>query len=204
MPQTPVRHVIFDFGGVLLKWQPQEILRSFYDDEPLRELISQTVFRHQDWLEMDRGTLDEESAVRRFAQRAGRPSEEMVALLRHVKDSLTPIPETVGIIEDLASREIPLFGLSNMSAPTFDHLRRRYALWGLFRGIVISGEVKMMKPEPEIFHHLAQRYALTIPETVFIDDSPQNIEGAARLGFQTFLFKDATQCAAELNRLLSA
>jgi FMN phosphatase YigB (HAD superfamily) len=128
----------------------------------------------------------------------------MVALLQHAKDSLTRIAEAVGLLEDLAHRAVPLHGLSNMSGSTLDHLRRRYALWGLFRGVVISGEVQMVRPEPGIFHHLAQRYALTIRETVFVDDSLKNVESATRLGFQTLLFKDAGQCGAELDRLLSS
>jgi putative hydrolase of the HAD superfamily len=203
MSRTPVRHVIFDFGGVILKWQPQEILRSFYQDEGLRALIAQEVFGHPDWLDMDRGTLDEESAAQRFALRTGRPLEEMVALLRHVKESLTPIPESVAILEALARRGVPLYGLSNMSAPTFAHLRRRYAIWRLFQGIVISGELQLMKPEPQIFQHLVQAHGLAVPASVFIDDSPKNVAGAALLGFQTILFKEPSQCAAELEQLLA-
>jgi len=202
MPQTPIRHVIFDFGGVLLAWQPQQILRSFYEDEALRERIAQAVFRHPDWLEMDRGALDEDSAARRFAQRVGRPLAEMRALLEHVKESLILMPESVALLADLTRRGVLLYGLSNMSVPTFDYLRRRYDLWSRFQGIVISGAVQMMKPEPQIFRHIEQRYALAAPATVFVDDSPRNVEAAALLGFKTILFRDARQCAADLERLL--
>jgi FMN phosphatase YigB (HAD superfamily) len=55
----PLRNVIFDFGGVLIRWRPQEIIESFYSDEALRSQVREFVFEHPDWLEMDRGTLEE-------------------------------------------------------------------------------------------------------------------------------------------------
>jgi putative hydrolase of the HAD superfamily len=198
----PVRHVIFDFGGVLLRWQPGEIIDSLYEDAALRERIAQAVFRHPDWLEMDRGTLDEGTAARRFAARVGRPMEEMVALLEHTRQSLTLIPESVTLLEELARRGLALYGLSNMSAATFAHLKQRYEVWSLFRGIVISGHVKMMKPEAAIFEHLLRTHRLSVSETLFIDDSQQNVEGAALVGLRTILFRDARQCAVELAPLL--
>jgi HAD superfamily hydrolase (TIGR01509 family) len=86
-----------------------------------------------------------------------------------------------------------------MSAPIFALLQSRYAHWDRFRGIVVSGEVGLVKPDPEIFHHLAQRYGLVPAETVFIDDHLPNIESARRLGFQTIHFADAAQCRRELD-----
>jgi FMN phosphatase YigB (HAD superfamily) len=64
----------------------------------------------------------------------------------------------VALIERLAQRQIPLYCLSNMSAGTFKYLREKHAFWSAFRGIVISGEIQMMKPEPEIFEYLLRRY----------------------------------------------
>ncbi len=199
MLQNSVRNVIFDFGGVLVKWRPQEIIARFYSDESLRDLVRRMVFQHPDWLELDRGTLSEESAVQHFSARMERPLEEMVALLRHVKESLTPIGETVAIVNELERRGVPLYGLSNMSAATFAHLRTRYDFWRAFRGIVISGEVNMIKPEAQIFEHICKTYALVPRETVFIDDHLPNIESANRLGFRTILFSEPKQCADELN-----
>jgi putative hydrolase of the HAD superfamily len=195
---SPIKNVIFDFGGVLVRWNPQEIIAGFYPDEPSRELLRRMVFQHPDWLEMDRGTLHEEQALERFAARMGRPLEEMQALLQRVKESLTPITESFAIVQDLDRRGFGVYGLSNISVAIFSYLRDRYDLWRPFKGIVLSGEVKMVKPDARIFEYLCDTHGLVPSETVFIDDHPPNIEAAGRLGFQTILFSEPQQCAAEL------
>jgi HAD superfamily hydrolase (TIGR01549 family) len=193
-----VRNVIFDFGGVLVRWQPEAVIASFYADDALRQRVREAVIRHPDWVDIDRGTLSEDTAIERFAARMHRPAAEMRELMRHIKDSLTALPDSVALLEELVQRGVPVYGLSNMSAPIFALLRSRYDHWDRFRGIVISGEVGLVKPEPEIFHHIAERYGLLPAETVFIDDHLPNIESAGRLGFRTIHFADAAQCRREL------
>jgi FMN phosphatase YigB (HAD superfamily) len=194
-----VRNVIFDFGGVLVRWQPEAVIASFYTDDALRERVREAVIRHPDWVDIDRGTLSEDTAIERFAARMQRPAAEMRELMRHIKDSLTAMPDTVALLEELVQRGVPVYGLSNMSAPIFALLRSRYDHWDRFRGIVISGEVGLVKPEPEIFHHITDCYSLIPAETVFIDDHLPNIESAGRLGFRTIHFANAAQCRRELD-----
>jgi putative hydrolase of the HAD superfamily len=197
-----IRNAIFDFGAVVVRWKPQEIIESFYADEAVRARITPAIFQHPDWLELDRGTLDEALAIERFAARTGRPLAEMTAFIEHVRASLTPVPETLAIMRDLAQCGIALYGLSNMANGTFAYLRKRYDLWDAFRGIVISAHVKMLKPEPEIFEHIAREHALAPQETVCIDDHAPNVVAAGQLGFHAILFESPQQCAAELARLL--
>ncbi|HEX3848786.1 MAG TPA: HAD family phosphatase [Steroidobacteraceae bacterium] len=201
--RRPVKNVIFDFGGVLVEWQPQRIVDRFYSDPALRQRVRDAVFQHPDWIEMDRGTLEEQDAAVRFADRMDRPVSEMIELLQQVKESLLPIAETIAILRDLERRGIPVYGLSNMAATTFAYLRERHDHWSLFKGIVISAEIKMIKPEARIFEHICATYALDPHETVFIDDNLPNIESAKRLGFSTILFSSPGQCAAELEGLLA-
>jgi HAD superfamily hydrolase (TIGR01549 family) len=197
-----VRNVIFDLGGVLVRWQPEAIIADFYTDDVLRARVREAVFGHPDWVDIDRGTLSEDIAIERFAARMQRPAAEMRELMQHVKDSLTPLPDSVALLDELAERGVPVYGLSNMSAAMFALLRSRYDHWDRFRGIVISGEVGLVKPEPEIFHHIAERYGLIPAETVFIDDHLPNIESAGRLGFHTIHFADAERCRRELDSLI--
>lgn len=199
---TAARKVIFDFGGVVLRWQPQEIVDTFYAEADLRDSLSRNVFRHPDWIEMDRGALEEDTAVHRFAARMNRPLQEMQSLLQLVKESLVPLAKTVELIRELAGRGVPLYGLSNMPASTFAYLRGRYDHWKLFRGIVISGEVKLIKPDAAIFEYICSQHQLDPSETVFVDDHSPNIEAAEKLGFRTVLFRDAELCARDLNAFL--
>jgi putative hydrolase of the HAD superfamily len=201
MSSIDVRNLVFDFGGVVVRWQPQQIINNFTPDEALRDLVKTAIFQHPDWLEMDRGTLSEDEAARRFSERTNRPFSEMAALLQQVRESLTPIPETVDLLHDLSDAGIPLYGLSNMPARTFEFLQERDPHWSVFRGVVISGQVKMMKPEAQIFELLSISYQLEPAETLFLDDLLPNIEAAKRAGFQTLLFDDPSRRCAELRRL---
>jgi putative hydrolase of the HAD superfamily len=197
-----IRNAIFDFGAVVVRWQPQEIIESFYTDAAVRALIGPAILQHADWFELDRGTLDEALAIERFAARTARPVAEISAFIEHVRASLTPVPETLAIMRDLAQRGIALYGLSNMASGTFAYLRERYDLWDAFRGIVISAHVQMLKPEREIFEYIAREHALSPRETVFIDDHTPNVAAARQLGFRTIRFESPQQCAMQLKLML--
>jgi len=149
---TRVRNVVFDFGGVLVSWRPQEIIDSFYAEPHLREALRTHAFQHDDWLDMDRGTLDEASVVRRSAARMARPETELEALFDHLRAALTPIEPTVALLRELRQRNgLKLYGLSNMSEAIFAHLDERHDFFKLFDGIVVSGEEGVIKPDPRIF-----------------------------------------------------
>jgi len=197
-----MRNVIFDIGGVLLDWSPDAILESYYVDPPARAAMKAALFQHPDWLDLDRGVLTEDEALQRLERRTENESPELDGLFQAIRASLKPKADTVALLESLARRQVPLYCLSNMSAATFDYLRARHAFWSAFRGIVISGQIQLMKPERAIFDYLLQRYGLDPSETIFIDDHAPNVEAAQSLGIHTVLFRDARHCAVELERLL--
>lgn len=199
-----VRNVIFDFGGVLVAWRPQEIIDSFYGDAALRESLRVHAFQHPDWLEMDRGTFDEATVVGRFAARMRRPEGELRGLFEHVRAALTPIEPTVALLRELRASGYRLYGLTNMSAAIFDYLSGRYDFFGLFDGIVVSAVVKLLKPEPAIYEHLRARCALDFAESVYIDDMPPNVEAARQLGLRAIRFETTEQVRRELAPLLAA
>ena len=197
-----MRNVIFDLGGVVLDWNPDLILENFYTNTDARAAMKAALFQHPDWLQMDRGVLTEPEVIARLARRTGRPAAELSGLFDAVRNSLEPKPHTVALIERLARQRVPLYCLSNMPASTFAYLRERHAFWPAFSGIVISGEIKMMKPEREIFEYLLDRFDLAPTESVFVDDHLPNIEAARAIGLHTVLFRDAQQCELELEPLL--
>lgn len=198
-----VRNVIFDLGGVVLEWNPDDILSRFQQDPDLRSGLKQALFGHADWHLFDRGGLSETEVIDRMETRLGRPRAELIAIVDAVRESLVEKPGTVKLLRALHQRGIALYCLSNMPASIYAHLRIRHAFWDIFRGIVISGEVRMIKPEPEVFAHLLERFNLRVEESVFVDDLAVNIEAARRLGLQTILFRDAAQCQRELDKLLT-
>jgi len=197
-----MRNVIFDIGGVVLDWNPDRILSGYYAEAAERAAMKQHIFLHDDWLALDQGALSESELLARIAQRAGRAVPELVNLFTVVHESLVPKPETVALLKSLAARAVPLYCLSNMPSKAYAYLRERYDFWGLFTGIVISGEVRLVKPQREIFEYLLARHGLTAARTVFIDDSAANVHAAQAVGLQTVHFQDARQCEEALRRLL--
>jgi 2-haloacid dehalogenase len=197
---TPPPALIFDFGGVLLDWNPRYLYRKLFPgDEPamerfLAEVDFYTWNPHQD---------------------AGRPFSIAIAELcaRHphycelIRLYAERFPETVsgaiaGTVEVLRRLHLagyPLYGLSNWSAETFYRVRPSYAFFDWFQDMVISGEVGLIKPDPRIFHLLLHKVARPAEECLLIDDSPTNIGAAASLGFQTIQFHNPEQLAAELS-----
>lgn len=195
-------NVIFDLGGVVIEWNPERILAGYYADPASRTIMKSALFQHPDWLDLDRGTLSEINLVARLSQRTGRPVDELERLLDAVRASLQAKPDTVALLERLCARGVPLYCLSNMSETNFEHLRMRHSFWGVFRGIVISGDTHLLKPEREIFELLLRRYDLAPADTVFVDDHEPNVTAARALGMHAILFKNSAQCAAELAKLL--
>ena len=194
-------NLIFDLGGVVVRWDPAAIIASVFDDEEFRAKVRDGVFAHPDWLELDRGTLEREEAIRRAAQRTGMAQAEIRRLLLAVPPSLTPIPDTVELLYRLQQRGYPLYCLSNMHLASIEHLEREHRFFEVFSGAAISCRLNLCKPEAGIYEHLLKTYTLEPRNTVFIDDVEVNIAAAARLGMHTIQFRDAAQCERELRSL---
>jgi len=197
-----MKNVIFDVGGVLLDWNPGRLLEGYYADPGERAAMKAAIFLHADWLELDRGVLSESALLERIGERARRPVPELANLFEVIRDSLLPKQDSVALLAELAARGVPLYCLSNMPAGIFSTLRERFEFWTHFDGIVVSGLVKLVKPEAAIFEHLLNRYGLAAEESVFIDDLPANVEAAKSLGFHGILFESAEQVAGALRGLL--
>ncbi|HEV7359329.1 MAG TPA: HAD family phosphatase [Steroidobacteraceae bacterium] len=199
-----VRNVIFDLGGVVLDWNPDHIVSRVQPVPELQAALKEALFGHADWRMFDRGTLTEPELIRRLQLRLGSTEAEVEAILDAVRNSLVEKPETLELMRTLQERGTPLYCLSNMPATIYTHLRQRHGFWDVFSGIVISGEVQMMKPEPEVFMHLLATFGLRAEESVFIDDLPANIESARQVGLHAICFKDAAQCRRELDQILGS
>jgi len=197
-----VRNVIFDLGGVVLDWNPAAIVALFEPVPERQAALRQALFGHADWRLFDRGTLTEPELIQRLQLRLGSTRAEVEAILDAIRNSLVEKPETLELIRTLQGQGTPLYCLSNMPATIYTHLRQRHSFWDAFNGIVISGEVQMMKPEPEVFMHLLATFGLRAEESVFIDDLPANIESARQVGLHAICFKDAAQCRRELDQIL--
>jgi 2-haloacid dehalogenase len=198
---APIQAIIFDFGGVLLDWDPRLVYKRF--------------FAHP--YEIDHFLTEVDFATWNAEQDRGRPFAEGVAALSsqfphhthlirayydHWEESIVgPIPGSVAILRKLKQAGYPLYGLSNWSAETFPKVRKKYTFFDLLDDIVLSGDVKMLKPDPAIFNLLLNKIGYPAPNCLLIDDSRPNIVTAKSLGFNTIHFISPAQLQSELQRL---
>lgn len=194
-------NIVFDLGGVVFRWQPNEIIASVFHDPETQDLVMRQVIEHPDWIELDRGTLAPEEAIDRASRRTGLPRTDIETLMAAVPRFLTPIEETLELIGDLQGRDNRLFVLSNMQIASIEHLEKTHGIWDLFDGIVISSRINMVKPEAAIYRHLLTVHQLDARKTIFIDDMPENVAAAAALDIGTIRFIDSSQCRQALTNL---
>lgn len=194
-------NLVFDLGGVVVRWDPDAIIAGVFKDRATRERVREGVFAHPDWLELDRGTLGRDEAIRRAAQRTGVADGEIKRLLHAVPLSLVPFPDTVALLYRLKAKGHPLYCLSNMHFASIEYLESTHTFWDVFDGKVISCRLRLCKPEAGIYERLLQTYGLEAGDTLFIDDVQKNLEAAAKLGMRTLRFENAAQCERELRAL---
>ena len=196
-------NIVFDIGGVVVDWQPEKIAAGVFEDVVKQRLVTTEVFAHADWISVDRGDLDYEEAIVRTAKRTGLTEAEVGRLFNAVPPSLTPKSATLDLIAELTDSEHHLYALSNMGQVAYRYLEQEYDLWARFEGAVVSCLVNRVKPEPEIFDYLLTRYALAATDTVFIDDTMENVVAAEALGIRAIHFQSTDQCRGELARIVA-
>ena len=194
-------NIVFDLGGVVLTWEPDRIIAGVFDDPDVQNLVLREVFQHQDWLELDRGTLERDRAIERAVVRTDLSKDEVSRLMLQVPDGLRLKPDTLALVRRVKAAGHRVFCLSNMHAASMAHLEETYDFWDVFDGLVISCRVYMIKPEPEIYQHLLERFDLVPGETVFVDDLETNVQAASEQGIQTIRFESPEQCEVELKAL---
>lgn len=197
-------NVVFDFGGVLFRWQPDDLLARLIPQrtatpQAAQELVDLFFENYRgDWGEFDRGTVEPPALAERIARRTGLTLDAVHAVIEAVPDELAPIPGTVELLQRLHALGRPLYYLSNMPAPYALHLERTHHFLGLFRGGVFSSRVGLIKPESAIFEHAAQRLGLEPAHTLFIDDAAHNVEAARAAGWRAIRFVDAPRLETAL------
>ncbi|MFY8106979.1 MAG: HAD family hydrolase [Elstera sp.] len=193
--------IVFDFGGVLVDWDRNYLYRTLIPDpaerarflneicdmrfnerfdlgEPHPQIIDDHVRRHPHY----------EALIRAYYARW----DEMIG---------GGLADGIALVEALHGAGYPLFGLSNWSDEFFARTRLKFPVFERFQHIVLSGEVKMVKPDPAIFHHLFAAIARKPEEIVFLDDNAANVAAARALGIETIHWVGAADAIPRLRSL---
>jgi 2-haloacid dehalogenase len=193
--------IIFDFGGVLLDWNPRYLYRKLFpnDEKGMEHFLSEVGF--DEWNRLQDAGRPFSVAVSEICARFPQYCDLIQAYDERFPESIKGvIPGTVDILRSLWIKGTSLYGLSNWPAEKFYLVRPEYEFLAWFHNIVISGEVGIAKPDRRIYQLLLEEINRPAMECLLIDDSPANIVSAQALGFQTIQFESPPQLAAELTR----
>lgn len=194
-------NIVFDLGGVVVRWEPDALIATVFSDPLVRAAMRAEFVGHSDWLALDRGTLSPRNAIERAAKRIKLPEADIEKFLQQVPPALVPIPAMVDLLYRLKANGHRLFCLSNMHVASIEYLESAYTFWEVFEGVVVSCRLQLCKPEAAIYGYLLETYGLNANDTVFIDDTPENLTAAAELGLHALRFESPAQCERELKVL---
>ncbi len=197
-----IRNILFDMGNVLIRFAPDVFIRrAGIPEGPDYDLLMREVYRSVEWVELDRGVLTEEAALAamcaRLPERLHAAAEKLVT---HWDRPPLPVAGMEELAEDLKNAGYELFLLTN-AGPRHREYWPRFSVARLFppERVFLSAQWKLLKPEPAYYRQALDHFGLRAEESLFIDDSPNNVEAAVRAGIGGVVFHaDAALLRAEL------
>jgi len=197
--RTPTT-VVFDLGGVLIDWDPRHLYRQLLPEDEIEPFLEEIGFRAWNYAQDAGGSW--EAAVEELAARYPHRRDLIAAYPARFPETMSgPVPGTAELLRELHARGTRLLALTNFSAESYPHAVAAFEFLGLFEDVVVSGVEELAKPDPAIFALLIERYRLDPAATLFVDDSPHNVEAAATAGLQAVLFTGADDLRRDLSRL---
>lgn len=193
-----IKHVIFDLGGVLFHWNPQEILRLLKQEDPHFPENIPEITLTQAWIDFDAGILKLTETIEILSKTFQKKHIEKFVELSLEK--LTPIEKGVHLLQSVQSKGLPTFVLSNISEEFLKRLQPAHPFLNSFSGSVFSYEIQTVKPHAKIYRTLLDKYHLDPEECLFIDDSPLNVQAAKDMGIDAILCQNHEEVEDELRK----
>ena len=191
---TPaLRPIVFDLGGVVLNWNPTQLIETVFPDlqgpnaTSLAEEIFKTDTDDSDWLLFDKGLLSTSQVINRLVNRTGQPKAAFEQLIEEIANHLQPIPRSLEIMRSLKKNGHPLYFLSNMPEAYANFLIETQDFFAIFEDGIFSSSVNLAKPDSAIFKLAAERWEFLTPP-IFIDDSKDNTSASESLGWHAIHF----------------
>lgn len=193
-----VKNIVFDFGGVLIDWNPRYLYDGYFGDEAKSRWFIENICTGEWNARMDGG--------KPFAEGVA----ELAAIYPEWADAIGvyrsswmemvggEVEGTADVVRRLKEAGYGVYGLTNWSGETFPAVRDRYSVFSLLDGIVVSGDEHLLKPDPRIYRCLLDRYSLPPEESLFTDDNEANVAGARAVGMQGLRFESAARLECDL------
>ncbi|MCF8002001.1 MAG: HAD family phosphatase [Halanaerobiales bacterium] len=194
-----IKNVVFDLGNVLLDFNSDNIIADHIEDEKLHQRISKNIFESKEWIKLDKGEISASKATEIFIKRQPENEKLIKEIMHNWKFYLRPIKPNVEVLNKLANMNINLYILSNFHKEAFEVVYNKYDFFKHFDGMIISYQVKAVKPDKIIYEKLINSFDILPKNTLFIDDSFKNIQAAEKLGFKTIHFNDNISLEKEIS-----
>jgi 2-haloacid dehalogenase len=193
---------VFDLGGVLIDWNPRNLYRKmFAGDDAAMERFLANVCTSAWNLQQDAGRSFADACALLKRDHPGE-AERIDAWFQRQPEMISgPIPGTVEILRELRERRVPVYALTNWSAETYPWALQRFDFLHWFQGTLVSGEVRLVKPDPRIFQLFLETHNVNPSDAVYIDDLPHNVAAASALGMHGIVFTGPHSLRAELEQL---
>lgn len=198
-------NIIFDLGNVLIEWNKEKILSKICKNDLEYNLFNKFVFQSNLWIDLDNGKISLEFLENQLIDEMGHQYQDQIhELVWNWFNYVDLYDEVYELIKQLKKKNFQIYVLSNTSSIfhiLLDSVLSKVS--SVLDGYVISCEVKMMKPQKEIYLSLVNKYQLDIKDCIFLDDLEENVEAARTLGIKAFQIKESKEISNILKDLLN-
>lgn len=198
-------NIIFDLGNVLIEWNKEKFLSKICKNDLEYNLFNKFVFQSNLWIDLDNGKISLEFLENQLIDEMGHQYQDQIhELVWNWFNYVDLYDEVYELIKQLKKKNFQIYVLSNTSSIfhiLLDSVLSKVS--SVLDGYVISCEVKMMKPQKEIYLSLVNKYQLDIKDCIFLDDLEENVEAARTLGIKAFQIKERKEISNILKDLLN-
>lgn len=197
-----IKNIILDVGRVLVAWQPKQLWKEWgFSDETVK-VLAKALFDSGVWNETDRGVLSDEEFLTLAIRQAPEYEKEILKFWNNVDKAIWQLPYAKEWIRAMKKAGYHVYILSNYGSWTYEKTREdALSFLNDVDGAIFSYQVKQIKPNPDIFQSLFEKFSLQPQECVFLDDLPANIEGAKNVGMHGIVFTGLEDALTELKKL---
>lgn len=199
-----IKNIVFDIGGVLMSFRPYEYILNFGYEKDMAEKLYKIIFKDEKWSEVDRGNLTTREYIDIISNKSPEYVKDIKSILVNWVSMIQPIDLMVDFYKNLKKRGYKIYLLSNFPKDEFLLTESKNGFLKMADGKVISYEVKMIKPEREIYEMLLSKYNLVAEETLFVDDIEENVLAAQKIGINAVHLKTTEQAIEGINEYISS
>ena len=196
-----IKNIIFDVGNVLVEYSWEKVFEKLGFTGEVYEAVANATTRSGLWNEFDRSRMSDEEILAGFIANAPEQEENIRLFWEHVGETITCYSYSNQWIRELKEQGYRCYILSNYARRTYELTKPELSFEWLMDGVLFSYQVQQVKPEPEIFRSLLERYHLKPEESVFMDDNPKNVAAARTLGLAGIVFTTKDEAVRELEAL---